>query len=1221
MKTRDDWTVKNSEESEIQYRSTLEALDTPLHVVDNDLHIILINKRLEEWLEELGLESDVIGRKIFEAFDFLDKKSVDEYKLVFETGDTVRTTERTKVNDLVIDTETSKIPIFSDGKPIQVITVIRDITERERLHHKIRESELKYRSLFENTNDAVFLINLDGKHVEVNQKAADLLGYEKGELLELAIWDIIDSTDYKSAEDIKLRLMMGEEIPVYERTFKKKDGSKVIVELNVALAKDEDGNPSHIQSIVRDISSRKEILETIARSEQRLSSLISGLPEGIAIVDREERFTYVNRRFIDMIGYSEDELLSMTVFDLASEPFFPRVKQESLHREQGESSVYAIEMHRKDGELRTIRISGIPWFNESGVFIGTLGVLTDITESIQLQEALSESESKHRLIFDSASDGILIQDMEGRFLAVNRIICDRLGYSRDEMLEMGPSDIDRTTHAITPAEGLNHLREEGVIVFETEHTRKDGTKIPTELSSRVIDYAGKPAILSIARDITERVAIETRFQMLSSAISQSTEGVVIMDMAGSILFCNRAFANLNGYEPEDMIGETISITQSEAQLKIFNDSMKDANEKGSFSGVLWFTRKDGTQYPGQMRSSLIRDDNGEPYGYIGNLQDISAQIEAEQQLTKLSRAVDQSPASVVITDADGLIEYVNPKFTDLTGYALEEVVGKNPRILKTDLTPTKTHDELWKTILEGDEWHGIFANKKKDGDIYWEEAWISPITDSSNNITHFVAVKLDITQNRQKQQELQESEERLELALKGGNLGVWDWYGIEDRLIVDERYASILGYRVDEIEPFTRGWEKLLHPDDLEAATEKWDRHVDGETELYHSEYRMQTKSGDYKWVLESGRAVEVDENGRTKRATGTLMDITETKLAEESLRKSEERFRKFFESEPNYCYMVSTDGIIMDANRSALERMGYSKNEMVGKPLSMIYSEESHHAMNEILKEWQTKGEVRDKEMVIKTKNGEKRIVLLSSSAVRDNEGKIVHSLSTQKDITEIRIAQEELERSYRDLELYASLLQHDLRSDLQIILGHAQSALLTAEEGSQVETYGKVVEASSIRMTRLLDAFKRPTRQEERDLVQLIEKLSGIAETAHTGLEITIKTQKKPGRKRVNAGRLLPMVFDNLFRNAYVYNNKKAEVEISIEFVKDSVIVDIADNGPGISEDIKNKIFQKGISTSGGGYGLHLSKKVIEGYGGTMELLASSSKGTTFRITLPLA
>ncbi|MFW9847899.1 MAG: PAS domain S-box protein, partial [Candidatus Thorarchaeota archaeon] len=339
------------------------------------------------------------------------------------------------------------------------------------------------------------------------------------------------------------------------------------------------------------------------------------------------------------------------------------------------------------------------------------------------------------------------------------------------------------------------------------------------------------------------------------------------------------------------------------------------------------------------------------------------------------------------------------------------------------------------------------------------------------------------------------------------------------------------------------------------------------------------------------------------------------------ALKKSEERFRKFFENEPNYCYMVSPEGKILDANKTALERMGYSKTEMIGKPLSILYPEESQGLMRELLDKWRDTGQLKDEEIVIQTKSGERRIVLLSSSALRDKRGKVLHSLSIQRDITEIRTAQNELERSYRDLELYASLLQHDLRSDLQIVLGHAEAAKMVSEPGSLTETCSTVVEASSTRMVRLLDAFKRPTREEERDIVQLLEKLAEIAEIAQEGLKIEIKVENRPRGKTVNAGRLLPMVFDNLFRNAYIYGGRNVNIIITIKFTKTNVIIDVADNGPGVDETVMPRIFEKGASTSGGGYGLHLSQKVIEGYGGTMNLLTSSSKGATFRIVLPVS
>ena len=157
--------------------------------------------------------------------------------------------------------------------------------------------------------------------------------------------------------------------------------------------------------------------------------------------------------------------------------------------------------------------------------------------------------------------------------------------------------------------------------------------------------------------------------------------------------------------------------------------------------------------------------NPDPQGKAAQLRgimvDITESKHAEEQLRKLSRAVEQSPASVVITDPQGNIEYVNPKFTAITGYTLEEAQGKNPSILRSYLTPAATYRELWDTVLSGREWRGEFANNKRNGELYWESAFISPIKDATGTITHLVAVKEDITARKQAQEELQRSLDQL----------------------------------------------------------------------------------------------------------------------------------------------------------------------------------------------------------------------------------------------------------------------------------------------------------------------------------------------------------------------------------------------------------------------------------------------------------------------------
>jgi hypothetical protein len=156
------------------------------------------------------------------------------------------------------------------------------------------------------------------------------------------------------------------------------------------------------------------------------------------------------------------------------------------------------------------------------------------------------------------------------------------------------------------------------------------------------------------------------------------------------------------------------------------------------------------------------DNNNQAMGIIGTSRDISQRKHATDELRKLSRAIEQSPASVVITDLAGSIEYVNPRFSELTGYSLEEVKGKNPRVLKTGHTKTEEYKVLWETICSGDDWRGEFQNKRKDGSIYWEQASISPIKNSAGKITHFIAVKEDVTERKKMMGELVIAKEKAE---------------------------------------------------------------------------------------------------------------------------------------------------------------------------------------------------------------------------------------------------------------------------------------------------------------------------------------------------------------------------------------------------------------------------------------------------------------------------
>jgi PAS domain S-box-containing protein len=170
---------------------------------------------------------------------------------------------------------------------------------------------------------------------------------------------------------------------------------------------------------------------------------------------------------------------------------------------------------------------------------------------------------------------------------------------------------------------------------------------------------------------------------------------------------------------------------------------------------------------------------------------------------------------VVITSKDGTIEYVNSTFCEVTGYSAEEAIGNNPKVLKSGDLPESFYKELWNTILSGNVWRGEFINRKKNGEDFWESASISPIKNDDGEITHFVAVKEDITERKKTREALRKSEERFRGYFEHSQVGMTVTAPDKGWMEVNGQLQHMLGYNLDELRQMT--WAELTHPDDLEA--------------------------------------------------------------------------------------------------------------------------------------------------------------------------------------------------------------------------------------------------------------------------------------------------------------------------------------------------------------------------------------------------------------------
>lgn len=248
--------------------------------------------------------------------------------------------------------------------------------------------------------------------------------------------------------------------------------------------------------------------------------------------------------------------------------------------------------------------------------------------------------------------------------------------------------------------------------------------------------------------------IRSLFDKITIGIYNSTPG-------GRIILANPAACRMMGYNSLEELAD-LNLENGNFMPSYSREEFRQIMERdGEIIGLesKW-TKQDGSTLYVRESARVVRDDEGTILYYEGTIEDITDRKIAEDELRKLSRAVEQSPVSIVITNTDGSIEYVNPKTVQTTGYTLEELKGQNPRVLKSGETNDLEYSELWKMISSGKDWKGLFHNKRKNGELYWESSNISGITDGNGNITHYLAVKEDITEKKAIEKALIESEEK-----------------------------------------------------------------------------------------------------------------------------------------------------------------------------------------------------------------------------------------------------------------------------------------------------------------------------------------------------------------------------------------------------------------------------------------------------------------------------
>lgn len=385
---------------------------------------------------------------------------------------------------------------------------------------------------------------------------------------------------------------------------------------------------------------------------------------------------------------------------------------------------------------------------------------------------IRNKESDYRSLFELNPQPMMIYDPDSlKILTTNQAAIKKYGYTEAEFQQMTTSDlVDSSWDKDDDQSKKYHWGRENSEF--RKHRLKSGNPIMVEIHSLNVEYRNGIGKLILLLDITERYKTEKTLnenQLQLTNLISNLPGFVYhcsFDKDYTMQFISEGCTRITGYTPEDfVVHKTISFNDlilPEYQIPIWEKWQIATSQKGYFED----------NYPIRTASGEIRwlwerghgvfNEDGTLTHLEGYIEDITDKKQAEHQLKKLSRAVEQNPVSIVITDAQGQIEYVNPQFTEITGYSLEEAVGKNPRILKSGEMDQKFYSDLWKTITSGGIWKGEIINRRKSGELYWAYKSISPIIDRKGQILNYVAIGEDITEKKKNEAELIKAKEKAE---------------------------------------------------------------------------------------------------------------------------------------------------------------------------------------------------------------------------------------------------------------------------------------------------------------------------------------------------------------------------------------------------------------------------------------------------------------------------
>jgi len=851
---------------------------------------------------------------------------------------------------------------------------------------------------------------------------------------------------------------------------------------------------------------------------------------------------------------------------------------------------------------------------------GTIRVLhvDDEPEFAETVAAVLEREDD-RITVHTAASATAGLDMVGE-LDVDCIVSDyeMAGQDGIEFLESVRESHPALPFILYTGKGSEAVASDAISAGVTDYLQKEhGTDHYRVLANRITNAVES---YRSQRRLAERNRDLRRYKHM---INSMQEAACIYDDDGRFVVVNEYLAEWYDTTPEALEGEESNLIPS---IRAQSDddpygALLDGQHEELHGEVEGEFPNHGHAVLEYRLTPLMVD--GAVEGVVSVARDVTDQKRREERLeqttARLEALFESSPDMIEIHRTDGTIVDVNRQFCEAFNQPKGELVGRKVWEIDRGRDAAELRD-VWDGMDVGDRSKIETVFETNDGTRFPVEAHLTrlPVDDGDR----FMVVARDITERKQRLEEIRTLKERFEFAIEGANVGVWDWNLTTDEVEFNEQWAEMLGYTLDELEPHLDTWETRVHPDDIDEVNAALDAHIQGRTEYYDTEHRMRTADGEWKWIRDLGKIVERDEEGEPIRAVGIHLDIDESKQYQRELeRKTEEleelttqlekQYQTLFEEAPVMAVVTrAEDGrpIIEDCNKQFAETLEFEKETLVGTDLTELYTADARQALidaggyERALNDDFTR---EPRELV--TADGEVVETLLRSVPREDAAGEVVGTMVMYLDVTE----REEVKRANERLEEFASIVSHDLRNPLNVASGRLELARDECEN-----PHLEAVERAHGRMETLIEDLltlaregETATETDDVDLAAVVSECWETVDTAEASLALETEQTVVANEPR------LKQLFENLIRNAVEHGG--SGVSITVGELANGFYVE--DTGPGIPEAEVETVFEAGYSTNaeGTGFGLSIVQRIVEAHGWEIRGTDRPEGGARFEIT----